>query len=278
MDIEREINIAEFKRYLLGDLPPAETETIDLQIISDEGFEEKLFWAESELMEDYLDETLSTAEIKLFKKNFLVSNERLAQFEQISLLRNYAQNLTAKKAPAHETAELTEDWLNKFKRFIFLNWRPTAAAFALVLVGLTAVFYLTANYQSPAEREFAALNQKDLSDLTELKPLASLSLMKGVFRDSDGVRRLPEDRLTEKVLLRLALPMPTAAPQKFRAELSKDGKNLFKLDKLPFYNNPNGQEIRLLLPSTVLKKGTYQIKIAAEDAPESAFIYGFAIE
>lgn len=35
----------------------------------------------SELIEDYLDETLATPEIKLFEENFLVSPECLAQFK-----------------------------------------------------------------------------------------------------------------------------------------------------------------------------------------------------
>ena len=61
-----EINITDYKQYLLGNLSPPETEAIDLQIISDEDSEEKLLWAESELMEDYLDETLSLKEVGLF--------------------------------------------------------------------------------------------------------------------------------------------------------------------------------------------------------------------
>lgn len=69
----QEINIANLKQYLLGNLPPQEAEAIDLQIISDESSEEKLLWAESELMEDYLDETLSPTDVELFKENFLVS-------------------------------------------------------------------------------------------------------------------------------------------------------------------------------------------------------------
>jgi hypothetical protein len=47
MQSNGEINITDYKRYLLGSLSPPESEAFDLQIIADE----KLLWAESELME-----------------------------------------------------------------------------------------------------------------------------------------------------------------------------------------------------------------------------------
>jgi hypothetical protein len=141
-----------------------------------------------------------------------------------------------------------------------------------------AVLYFTLNDQTASEKEFAALNQKDLSDLAQFESLANLSLTHGTFRDSGGVRKLAENQLTEKVLFRLALPVQSNAPDKFKAELVKDGRVVFTQSNLAFYNNPNGQEIRLLLPASQLKKGTYQIKLAKDSAPESVFVYNFAVE
>lgn len=278
MQGNKEIEIVNLKQYLLGNLSPSEIEAIDWQIISDEDSEERFLWAESELMEDYLDETLSPSEIKLFEENFLVSPERLAQFRQISRLKNYARNAAAKEVPAIVSEMPSNGFLEKLKLFFSLNWRPAIGVFALIIIGLLTVFYLTTNNQTASEKEFAALNQKDLSDLAELEPLAGLSLTSGVFRDSGDVRKLAKSRLTEKVLFRLALPVSSNAPDKFKAELIKDGKVVFTLDKLPFYNNPSGQEVRLLLPSTALKKGTYQIRLEKEPASDSAIVYNFAVE
>ena len=66
-----ETETREIKRYLLGSLTPPEMEAIDLQIIADENTEESLVCAESELMEDYLDQMLSPPEVALFEQNFL---------------------------------------------------------------------------------------------------------------------------------------------------------------------------------------------------------------
>ena len=273
-----EKNIKDYKQYLLGNLSPPEFEAIDWQIISDADSEEKLLWAESDLIEDYLDETLSSNEIELFKSNFLVSSERISQFKQISLMRNYARRAATKSVSEKACETAPESFSAKLKNFFSLNWRPLTAVSALVVVGIFAAFYLTANNQTASEIEYAALNQKDLSNLEEYKPLTNLSLMSGVFRDSGDSRKLAQSKLTEKVLFRLALPVQSNAPDKFAAELVKDGKTVFTINNLPFYTNPNGQELRLLLPSTVLKKGTYQLKLTKQSAPELLFVYNFTVE
>ena len=275
----KEVNIKTLKNYLLGNLPPPDLQAIDLQIISDEISEENLLWAESELMEDYLDKSLSLSEINLFKENFLISPERIAQLKQISLIGNYARQSVSKGVSEDVCEKPPKSFFQKLKIFFSLNLRPLAAVSALIIVGLFAVYYFNADRQTASESEFAALNRNDLSDLAQLKPLTSLNLATGVFRDStSGLNKLPENKLTEKVLFRLALPAPSNAPDKYKAELVKEGKTTFTLNKLPFYNNPNGQELRLLLPSNELKKGTYRIKLTKESAPESTYIYNFIVE
>ena len=229
-----ETNIKNYKQYLLGNLSPPESEAIDLQIISDKDSEENLLWAESDLIEDYLDETLSPNEIELFKGNFLVSFERVSQFKQISLMRNYARRAATKSVAEKACETAPEGFSAKLKKFFSLNWRPLTAVSALVVVGIFAAFYLTANNQTASEIEYAALNQKDLGNLEEFKPLTNLSLMSGVFRDSGDARKLAESNLTEKVLFRLALPVQSNAPDKFAAELVKNGKTVFTINNLPF--------------------------------------------
>lgn len=193
-------------------------------------------------------------------------------------MRNYARRAATKSVSEKACETAPESFSAKLKNFFSLNWRPLTAVSALVVVGIFAAFYLTANNQTVSEIEYAALNQKDLSNLEEYKPLTNLSLMSGVFRDSGDSRKLAQSKLTEKVLFRLALPVQSNAPDKFAAELVKDGKTVFTLNNLPFYTNPNGQELRLLLPSTVLKKGTYQLKLTKQSAPELLFVYNFTVE
>jgi len=281
MHNNEEINISNFKQYLLGNLPSPDAEAIDLQIISDESLEEKLLWAESELMEDYLDETLSPQEVELFEKNFLVSPERQIQFRQISQMRSYARKAATKEVSEKVCVTVPEGFFEKMKKFFSLNLRPATAAFALVVVGLfcAGIFYYTANNQTASEIEFAEMNQRDLSNLAEFKNIFAVNLMSGTFRDSSGAgSKFQLDKLGDRVLFRLALPGAVVAANTFKAELVKDQKVVFTQTNLRFYNNQNGQELRLFLPALTLKKGDYQIKVAKETAKDSVFIYDFVIE
>jgi hypothetical protein len=276
-----EINISNLKQFLLGNLPPPDIEEIDLLIISDESLEEKLLWAESELMEDYLDETLSPQEVELFEKNFLVSQERQIQFRQILQLRSYARNAARKEVSEKVCVSAPEGFFDKLKKFFSLNPRPLTAAFAFIVVGLFAfgIFYYTANNQTASGVEFAEINQSDLSNLAEFKNIFAVNLMSGTFRDSSGAgSKFQLDKLGDRVLFRLALPGTVVAAETFKAELVKNQKVVFTQTNLRFYNNPNGQELRLFLPAATLKKGEYQIKVTKETAKDSVFIYKFAIE
>ncbi len=280
MQESREFEIADLKQYLLGNLTPPESEAIDLQIISDESLEDELYLAESELMEDYLDETLSPSEMESFGKNFLVSAERKAQLRQISLMRNYARNAATKGVSEKVCGKEPESFFEKLKNLFSLNLRPAIAVLALIIVGLFAgiILYYTANEQIALEKEFAEINQNDLSDPAEFKNLLTVNLMTGTFRDSSGLSKLSEDKLGERVLFRLALPVKTDAPDSFKIELMKDQKIVFTQNKLRVYNNPNGQELRLFLPASALKKGEYQIRVEKETAKESIFVYNFAVQ
>lgn len=142
------------------------------------------------------------------------------------------------------------------------------------------IFYNTADNQTAAEREYAKINRADLGDLANFSDVFALNLMSGTFRNSSGAAtgKLSPDKLGERVLFRLALPIAAEAAETFKIELVEGGKVIFTQNELPFYNNPNGQEARLLLPATVLKKGAYQIKLTKETKPESSFVYNFAVE
>ncbi len=67
---------------------------IELNIISDASLEDKLHSAESELIEDYLEEMLAPNERDLFNKNFLVMAERQKRLDFLRLLKKHAQGVS----------------------------------------------------------------------------------------------------------------------------------------------------------------------------------------
>jgi hypothetical protein len=125
---------------------------------------------------------------------------------------------------------------------------------------------------SDTEKQYAALNTKDLNTAPEAANLSSKSLITGTFRDADSTSKLTAANLTENVLFRLALPSETPKDASFNLELVKGGQTVFRQTNLRVYQNQSGQELKVILPKSALSKGNYQIKL------NNNLTYGFAVE
>jgi hypothetical protein len=266
---------AKLKQFLLGDPSQQDAETIGVQIIADRNFDEKMSSAEEELIEDFLDDALTTEEKELFFANFLTTPERIELFEETALLRNYAQTHFA-EAPENLTEEKKSgSFFEGFRLFLSSSiMRPLAAGLIILVIGAVVwriVFYDASNL-TQIEKDYAALNAKDLNNAPEIGNLTNKSLAAGTFRDTDSAATLNAANLTEKVLFRLALPPATPKDTALNLELVKGGQSVFKQTNLRVYQNQNGQELKVILPKTVLSKGTYQIKLS------NGANYGFAVE
>lgn len=262
------------KQYLLGTLPESENEDLDLRLISDESFAEELSLAEHELIEDHLEGSLSSDETVVFESNFVVSPERQALLREISLLKAFAK----KKIGSREQEEFLPHPAPRSGFFSFY-FRPILAV-AAILVAVLAIGLIWNTYlretRSPREIEFAELNKRDLSDLSQLTSYYPVNLSSGTFRDAASASKQSADKLTETVLFRLALPANTADTAIFQAKIRRTGAPDFTLSDVRAYRNPNGQEIRLLVPKEILQKGQYQIFLEQKAAP--AATYAFTVE
>lgn len=242
------------RRYLLGSLPASEAEEIDLQIITDDSLSEALARAEHELVEDHLDKSLTLVEEELFQQNFLVSDERREMVGETSLLREYADKFAEPTATVSESPSSLLDKL----RAIFA--RPVFAGFAvialLLVAGLVWQVFLRET-STPTEREYAAMNQRDLANPSEY---SSISLVMRNLRDSNSSSRQSMSNMTDTVLLRLALPSGDDAPA-FKAIVSQGPNKVFSIPAVKSYQNPSGREVRLLLPRSAIEKGQYQIRL-----------------
>lgn len=283
MQNKSEINILNLREYLLGSLAPNEIEEIDLEIISNESLENDLNLAESELMEDYLDKILSPTELKLFRENFLVTAERKVQLKQITMMRDYARSTASENALQNDCSQgdERESFVEKLKKLLTVNLRPAFAVLAVIIAGIfiaTLVFQKT-NELIAAEIEFAAVNKTDLSNLSQFKDDYTVNLMSGTFRNTAAAsNKLYSEKLTEKILFRLALPVSSEPTDTFKVELIRDQKIAFTQINQHYYNNSSGQEVRLFLPSSVLQQGEYQIKVSKETAKNLNFTYTFTVE
>lgn len=262
------------KQFLLGNMAQTDADEISVGIIADRNLDAKMSFAEEELIEDFLEGSLSDEEKELFYKNFLTTSERIELLEETALLKNYAQDYFKKESVSENQEKKSESFFETLREFLSLNLRPIAAVLIiLVLAGIAwRIFLYDGSNLSPVEKDYAALNGKDLSNSLETANLSTKSLGEGTFRDTNQVAKLIAANLTENVLFRLALPAETPKNKLFNLELSKGGQAVFRQTNLRVYQNQSGQEIKVILPRSVLTTGNYKIKLS------DGLSYGFVVE
>lgn len=272
----------QLKKYLLTDMSEDEAEEIDLKIISDENFVAELTHAEEDLMEEFLDEELSEAELGLFHKNFLVSDERKARLKQISLLRNYAQKESQEKFRELENPESKSIYDKIFKLFA-LNRQPALAVLSVFIVLLSGFIIWKVVFDKPSieiaslEIQINELNKRDLKDLEDFKEIRNLSLFPGKTRSADVGNILSVEDLTENILIRLALPADLNEQGNYYVRIKSNQAEAISLDEVRVYENKSGRELRLLLPKSLLKKGECNIEVSAGKDDKYQLNYSFIV-
>ena len=135
-----------------------------------------------------------------------------------------------------------------------------AVVAALLLVAVIWQVYFR-SAELPLEREYAELNRKDLSNPASVNGFSTINLSSGSFRDANSAVKQSSEKLTETVLFRLALPAGSDVTTAFNAKISRGSALIFTLNGLHSYQNPNGKEVRILVPRSILQKGQYQIRL-----------------
>lgn len=264
---------SKIKRFLIGNPGETEAEEIGERIIADPDFCEQVSFVEEELIEEYLGDALTAEEKELFEQNFLTTPERVRLVEEIALIRNYARRLQP-ETPQNAGEEKQGGFFDALKGFLLLSLRPAAAVLIVLVIG--AIVWRVAFYDAPGltdtEKQYAALNAKDLNNSAETANLTSKNLVPGIFRDTGETEKLRADNLTDRVFFRLALPPETPQIDSLNLELARGGQTVFRQTDLRVYQNPNGRELKFVLPKSVLTRGAYQIKLS------SGINYGFAVE
>jgi hypothetical protein len=250
------------REFLLGSASEKNAEEVGLRLFADPGFDEKMSFAEEELIEDFLDDLLPAEESELFKRNFLITPKRRDLLREIAQWRRLAHTAQARPAQSKAEEKKPRGLFDGLREFLSLNLRPVAAVLLVLVLGGVAwrVFFYQAGLSSN-EEVYARLNAKDLNTAPEIVGLSNRSLIPGTMRSAGEAGKLNFAALTENVLFRLALPAGTPPDARFNLELVKGEETIFRQNDLRVYQNPNGQELKVILPKAVLPKGAYQIKL-----------------
>ena len=148
------IDSKQLRKYLLGLITDeADLEQIEMRLLDDDVFLEAMLVEEDELIEDFVDGTLTSKERRNFQANFAATPDRRKKIEFAK-----AAWLNFGGRPTIEGDDLDRQlgtW-DRIRAFIGVNRLGTAAAFGLLLVGFLLVGWIFFG-RSPNESAFGLL-------------------------------------------------------------------------------------------------------------------------
>jgi len=257
------------RRYLLGTADAAEIEEVELRIIEEEISANEMNLAETELIEDYLEGSLTATEREMFEKYFINSDERREHVQEIKLLKRYSSG--PHRFALEEAAPASKSW--------FSGWfRVLVPAFGILIVGVLGYFiWQNLSSVSSLEAEYAALNRKDFLDPSVIGDAQVVQILPTTFRDTSagGVTVITGN--SGAVLFRLPLSFQVAEGARFRAELIRGGARAFAVDDIRVYRTEGVNEVRVLMPRSEMPAGSYQMKLWQVESKNAPVIYNFEV-
>jgi hypothetical protein len=259
------------RQYLLGALTSAEQQHVEELFISNPEYRENVLIVEEELIEDYLDGALSESERKEFASHFLATPQQRQRLRIAKTLKKYAGAEASASPPF--AGETYSDNNGRRKSGHWIKWRnpvvllPMAATLLIVLV-LGAVKLVELRRSSnqreqeqsrrlAVEREVAQLN--DPSRPREAQGFAVI-LAPIVVRDAQASGKVSPPANATVVELMLVL-IGEKYPG-YRALLQKTGEpEPLTIDNLRAESTTAGQAVVVRLPTQLLTRGDYQVRL-----------------
>lgn len=274
------------RQYLLGWLDSETRGQFEERFLTDANFKERVLLIEDELIEDYVDGSLTESERKSFLKRFLSLPQQRQKVELARALDSHARKLDPAISPqASESDEQSKPSSAVRQAVSGSKWfipssgllKPLAYGFGGVIV-LALLFggwkYIQQQRlqrrHSAIERELAQLNTG-----TELTNTAS-PLAASIFqltlepdratRGGDPSRRQaepPQVVITNNIeLVQFRLALRTDEPQSYRALLRMDAnQESFPVDDLKPGRTERDAIIVVRIPARLLASGHGQIKL-----------------
>jgi hypothetical protein len=273
------------RNYLLGhlDADPEVVERIDEQMLGDHEFSENVDVIEDEILEEYLEGTLSSADRQAVERHFLRPPERQRKLQNARLLsRHFA---TAKRDSKSQKHELGTRWFPQFSSIYpslphFRMYAEIAAA-VLLIVSTVYLVQLRRELQTevregrqklPQEHEHSAALNQQLKASHELAQPATvlLTLLQPGLRRGDA--RLPELKTgagTKNIHVEIALP--SVAPGAYKVQLERAGKTVWSQDGIQALTAPGGAILMFDAPAQVLTQGECRFVVRQRSGLEISY-------
>lgn len=276
---------AEIRRFLLGDVGDDMRERIESLFISDPASRERILIAENELIEDYLEDSLTASD----KARFLAQYRHTPhQRRKLRIAKSIKEHAIADTSPGETATLAVPQWriflsaLRPRNPMIFV---PVAAVVTIVTV--VAVVWLLQfnnkrtqeiNHRLEIERELGELNASS-SPGQDSREILSIVLPPVSVRSVGPQTELTPGTGASVIELHLLWTQRQQYPS-YRATLRRVGNTeQFTIANLHTENTLDGS-VRLRVPAHILTRGFYQVTlsgIASDGAQGTSEEYNFTV-
>lgn len=267
-------NETALRQYLLGTLPESEWEDIEQRLLREDDFANKIDVIEDEIIEDYLQGSLSANERDAVETHFLCPPERRRKLWFARLLRSHLQY---QEQPVIKPVSIP--WLQRPA----FSWAMSLATVALlaVTVGLS-IYTVNLSRLLQSEKEDRQIAQADL-DRERNRPgkvEAQLLLLQqaggnhatapnqptvlNLMELKRGQPGVPE--LDQNVEIHIALVHGVLSSYQVNLQSDPDNKKIWSQTGL----KPTGNQLIFTVPRTILTPGKYSLIVLGQGDPHES--------
>ena len=261
------------REFLLGKVTDEVRERIEGLFVTDAQARERILAVEQDLIEDYLEETLSADDRERFVSRYAQTAEQRRKLRITKSIKEWAMtSAAATPMPAATPAVPVAASRRSHQRSWFRPAFVVPVAVMVLLVILVAAFWAGRRSQQAAiERDLAQLNAPSNTTPANVER----ELLPVTVRGAGSQVQLsppPEDLVIE---LRLVLIQKERYPR-YTA-------TIHRLDDRASYTVPNlsptgdGKSVHLRLHSQLLTRGVWQITLTPDNAPASSDEYQLTV-
>jgi hypothetical protein len=268
------------RQYLLGQLTDQEQERLEELFMTDGEYREEVLIVEEELIEDYLDDFLSTEDKGRVASHFLSTPQQMQRLEVAKALGRYSANrpTASTEVPSSQSDESTRRRPTTVSSTSFFRKPIVVYALAAVLLvgALAGAWSLLSKWRRPDfGSEFAVLNSREAKSR---KPDRVVTLFPGMLRGNQLLKVSPDGR---EQILELNLALGPGEYSGYRVTLR--GGNIpeqYSANNLEPSVSDAGRFVPVRIHTTHLTPGDYVLELAGL-TPEGTFEgiadYGFRI-
>ncbi len=268
---EEHVTDAGLRQFLLGNLNEVERQRIEKLFISDSNWKQRILIAEEDLIEDYLEGSLSENEQQQFLAQYGYTPRHLRRLQITRLIKDYA---IAEADPPLTTCAQVPNRSPFFSKLWPLNLRILIPAVAVVLVAVIAGLIFLVQWErgksneakrhAAIERELAELNSTDNSGQPSSHVL-SLVLPPVSVRSASTSNEVKLNPDTNFIDLRL-IWMQKEEYSSYRAVLHRVGDSeQYTISDLKLQSDKSGRAVIVRIDTQILRRGLYQIDISGID-------------